>query len=83
MAPDAVRPRLAGLPSAGAEPPTPCPPVTVLALLLAATAFVLFLVASFTTPASDRARAQLVPLGLAAATAAGIVQLLGLTPPVA
>ena len=57
--------------------------MTVLALVLAILAFVLFLVASFDTPEANRARAHLVPLGLAALTAAVIAQLLGLTPIVA
>lgn len=57
--------------------------MTVLALLLASLAFVLFLVASFDTPRSNAARAHLVPLGLAAATAAVVAQLLGLSPLVA
>ena len=57
--------------------------MTVLALLLAATALVLFVVASLDTPKAATARARLVPLGLAVLTAAGVVQLLGLTPPVA
>ena len=54
--------------------------MTVLALGLACLAFVLFLIASFNTPEANGARARLVPLGLAALTAAAIAQLLGLTP---
>lgn len=57
--------------------------MTVLALALASLAFVLFLISSFNTPEANRARAHLIPLGLAALTAAIIAQLLGLTPVVA